>query len=302
MDIRELEYFRVVCDLKSITKAAHSLYMSQQGLSKVIRNIEKELGTSLLVRKASGIELTRTGAYLYSNLPSLLREYEDICSNIAYIERSENHEIELLSSYGIIRLVTPECLEAFRKKYPGIHLIVHEYPDREAERRWEQGQGSVAFLVGNNDVTFPDAVQMESFSVKLLVNRRHPLAGKKEVSFADLKGERFYLENTEFNIHQLITGRCRAAGFEPEIVFGTSGFSLCHKMVQQNKGISVTVDFIFDDMTGSELVMIPFAGEDLYWSTWMQTRADKIPNEDVRLFGEHVMRWMEDIRSGTFQR
>lgn len=302
MDIRELEYFKVVCDLKSITKAAHSLYMSQQGLSKVIRNLEKELGTALLVRKASGIDLTRTGAYLYSNLPSFLREYEDICSNINFIERSENHEIELLSAYGIIRLVTPECLEAFGKKYPNIRLICHEYPDREAERRWEQGQGNVAFLVGNNDVSFPGAVQMERFPVRLLVNRRHPLAKKEKVSFADLKGERFYLENTEFNIHRLITERCAAAGFEPDIVFGTSGFSLCHKMVQQNKGISVTVDFIFDDMTGSDLVMIPFGGEELYWSTWMMTRTDKIPNEDVQLFGGHVMKWMEDIRTGVFAR
>lgn len=302
MDIRELEYFRVVCDLKSITKAAHNLYMSQQGLSKVIRNLEKELGTTLLVRKASGIELTRTGAYLYSNLPGFLQDYEDICSNINYIERSENHEIELLSAYGIIRLVTPECLEAFRKKYPAIHLICREYPDREAERRWEQGQGNAAFLVGNNDVSFPGAVEMERFPVRLLVNRRHPLAQKETVTFADLKGERMYLENTEFNIHQLITGRCRAAGFEPDIAFGTSGFSLCHKMVQQNKGISVTVDFIFDDMTGSDLVMIPFAGEALYWSTWMRTRTDKIPNEDVQLFGAHVMQWMDAIRSGTYHR
>lgn len=302
MDIRELEYFRIICDQKSITKAARILYMSQQGLSKVVKNLEKEFGTTLLVRKTSGIELTRTGAYLYSNLPAFLREFDDIRSNVSYIERSENHEIELLSAYGIIRLVTPECLEAFAEKHPDIRLVCHEYPDREVERRWKQGQGNVAFLVGNNAVTFPEGRQMEQFEIKLLVNRRHPLAERASVSINDLRGERMYLENTEFNIHQLILERCRAEGFEPEIVFGTSGFSLCHKLVSQNKGISVTVDFIFDDMTGKDLVMIPFSDGPLYWSTWMMTRTDKMPNEDVRLFGRHVTDWMDAIRRGAYVR
>ena len=34
MNIRELEYYKMVCQQKSITKAAHALYMTPQGLSK----------------------------------------------------------------------------------------------------------------------------------------------------------------------------------------------------------------------------------------------------------------------------
>lgn len=296
MDIKDLKYFKIVCEQKSITKAAQYLYMTQQGLSKIIKNIENELNTTLLVRKKSGIELTRTGECLYSRLPDLLKNYESICNEITCIEQSQNHEIELLSSYGIIRLVTPECLEDFRRKYPQIKLICHEYPDREVERRWAQGQGNVAFLVGNNLVKFPGARQMEKFEIKLLVNKNHPLAGKEAVRMEDLANERMYLESTEFNIHELIVEKCRKAGFEPDIAFGTSGFSLCHKMVQQNKGISVTVDFIFDDMTGNNLVMVPFEGEPLYWITNMMVREGSMINTDVELFGKHVLKWQEDIQ------
>ena len=164
------------------------------------------------------------------------------------------------------------------------------------ERRWAQGQGNVAFLVGNNLVKFPGARQMEKFEIKLLVNKSHPLAGKEAVRMEDLANERMYLESTEFNIHELIVEKCRKAGFEPDIAFGTSGFSLCHKMVQQNKGISVTVDFIFDDMTGNNLVMVPFEGEPLYWITNMMVREGSMINTDVELFGKHVLKWQEDIR------
>lgn len=302
MDIKELGYYKIVCEQKSITKAAHYLYMTQQGLSKIIKNLENELNTTLLVRTKSGIELTKTGEYLYSKVPELLEKYESLCNEIICIEQSQNHEIELLSSYGIIRLVTPECLDDFRMKYPQIKLICHEYPDREVERRWAQGQGNVAFLVGNNMVKFPKAKQMEKFEIKLLVNKSHPLAKKKSVRMEELKNERFYLESTEFNIHRLIVEKCREAGFEPNIVFETSGFSLCHKMVRQNKGISVTVDFIFDDMTGENLVMVPFEGEPLYWITNMMIREGNVINTDVELFGKHVLKWQENIQKNIYLR
>ena len=302
MTFQELNYYKCVCDHKSITRAAGYLYMSQQGLSRIIRNMEKELGAKLLVRKTSGIELTQSGRYLYEQLPLLLQNWSSICNEITCIEQRSSHEIELLSAYGILRLVTPECLEDFRRKYPHIRLTYHEYPDREVERKWKEGRGSVAFLVGNNAVHFPGAMQMERFPIKLLVNRAHPLAQRESVTIQDLRGERLYIESSEFHINELITGRCREAGFEPDIAFETSGFSLCHKMVRQNKGISVTVDFIFEDMTGGDLVMIPFVPDTLYWITYMQTREGTLPNEDLLLFQEHVLKWLNDIRTNVYQR
>ena len=62
------------------------------------------------------------------------------------------------------------------------------------------------------------------------------------------------------------------------------------------------VDFIFDDMCGNDLKMIPFKEEPLYWITYMMTREGSVPNEDVELFGKHVMKWQEDIQNNCFIR
>src|SRR5699024_1653382 len=168
-------------------------------------------------------------------------------------------------------------------------LNYREFPDRQVERRFVQGEGNVAFTVGNSSLRYINATFMEKFEIKLLVNKKHPLAGREKVSIEDMKGERLYIESPEFHIHQMITEQCRKAGFEPEIAFETSGFSLCHKMVQQNKGISVTVDFIFEDMNQSDLVMLPFEDGPYYWETYMLTRNGSIPNPDIQLFHSHVM-------------
>ena len=114
MNIKDLEYFRIVCQQKSITKAAHLLYMTPQGLSRIMKNVENELDAVLFVRTGAGIQLTESGNYLYERLPALLDSYQGICSEIRCIEQRKNHEIDLLSAYGILLLVTPECLEDFR--------------------------------------------------------------------------------------------------------------------------------------------------------------------------------------------
>ena len=295
MNIKDLEYYKVVCEQKSITKAAHALYLTPQGLSKIIKNIENELEATLLNRTASGISLTRSGTYLYQHLEDFLEPYHSVCSEIRCIEQQEKREIDLLSAYGILRLVTPECLADFREKYPEITLTYRAYPDRQVEQRFWAGEGNVAFTIGNHGANYMDATFMESFEIKLLVNEEHPLSRKKSVSIRDLQGERLYIESPEFHIHHLILDKCREAGFEPDIVFETSGFSLCHKMVQQNKGISVTVDFIFEDMKQKGLVMIPFDDGAYEWSTYMFTRKGTVENPDIRLFHRHVVKWMEEI-------
>lgn len=302
MDLKDLEYFKAVCEQKSITKAAHSMYMTPQGLSKIVKNMETELGTVLLNRTGTGITLTESGQYLYEHLPEFLHTYQHICNEIRCIEQRETHEIELLSAYGILRLVTPECLDAFRKKYPHITLSYREYPDRQVERLFLNGEGNVAFTVGNDALKHVDAIAMEKFEIKLLVHKNNPLAQKKSVSILDLKDYPLYIESSEFNIYHLIMNKCEAAGITPNIAFESSGFSLCHKMVAKNKGISVTVDFVFDDMSSNDIVMLPFEDDTYEWKTYMLSRKGEKPTPDVTLFCEFVMDWMRKIKTGEFVR
>ena len=64
MNTKELECFLAVCEEKSINKAAKTTFISVQGLSRMIKKIEAELGAEVLVRTQQGIELTDQGRIL----------------------------------------------------------------------------------------------------------------------------------------------------------------------------------------------------------------------------------------------
>lgn len=304
MNIKDLEVFRTVAKEKNLTKASKLLYMTPQGISKIIKNIESECDCELFVRTGNGMELSECGEHFAKYAKNMENQYKEMRQELLHIRQKERGVVDLLSAYGILRLVTPECIMDFKRKYPEIDFYYRECPDKQVERWFKAREGNVAFSLADCDENLYDILELESFPIKLLVNERHPLSRKKTVTIEDLKDEPLYIENQEFKIHDKIVNRCREAGFEPNIVFETSGFSLCHKMVKENKGISVTVDFISDDMRreGDGMVLIPFSDGEYEWKMCMLTRKGETPGNGVELFQKHVKEWLTLIRAGVIKR
>ena len=84
MDIKDLEYFLVICRHQNLAKAARSLYITPQGLSRIVKNLEAELGTALLRRTGNSIALTDAGRYLEARLPDLYAARDRIREAIEY--------------------------------------------------------------------------------------------------------------------------------------------------------------------------------------------------------------------------
>jgi len=61
MELRQLEYFLMVSDLASFTRAAERLYVSQPAVTNAVRSLEEELGIQLLDRSQRKVTLTAEG-------------------------------------------------------------------------------------------------------------------------------------------------------------------------------------------------------------------------------------------------
>ena len=302
MNIRELNVFTVVAETKNLTKASKFLYMTPQGVSRAIKNLETANDCELFIRTGSGMELSECGKCFYEYAKKAKLDYNNMRNDILRIKQQERGVVDLLSAFGILRLVTPECLLAFREKYPEIEFHYRECPDKQIERWFRSGEGNVAFSLAPCDEELYDVLEFVKFPIKLLVNEKHPLSSREFVTIQDLRGEPLFIESREFKIHDLIIDKCHEAGFEPNIVFETSGFSLCHKMVEENKGISVTVDFVSDDMRFRDMVLIPFSDGEYEWKICMLIRKNEPVGNGVAMFQKHVKEWMEGIVEGSITR
>ncbi len=78
MDTKAIRYFWRVYEERSINKAANQLFITPQGLSKIIRNLEEELGAELFVRTPKGMEPTESGVWLYAHCGPILEKYGEL--------------------------------------------------------------------------------------------------------------------------------------------------------------------------------------------------------------------------------
>src|SRR5439155_3856532 len=74
MDLRHLRAFNAVAELRSFSKAARKLRLSQPPLSRHIRQLEEEVGVQLFVRNPNGADLTPEGVLLLDKARSVLGE------------------------------------------------------------------------------------------------------------------------------------------------------------------------------------------------------------------------------------
>lgn len=78
MDLWQMRYFIQICNDQSFTKAAKSLYITEQGLSKAIKNIEDEFQTKLFECTSKGVKPTIYGELLLDKSQKILIEYDDM--------------------------------------------------------------------------------------------------------------------------------------------------------------------------------------------------------------------------------
>ena len=78
MDFRQLEYFTAVARLRSFTRAAEELHVSQPTITTCIKNMEEELGIPLLVRDKRRVMLTYEGETFLVKARSVLEQFEQM--------------------------------------------------------------------------------------------------------------------------------------------------------------------------------------------------------------------------------
>ncbi len=294
MNIKSLIYFLHVCKDKSIRKAAKTLYITPQGLSKSIKNLEDELQFQLFYRTTNGIILTEYGEIVRKHAKHITNNVQ--CMNTELINlTNENHgEILIACAYGITSALSPEYLLEYKKTNPNVNLNIVEYPDLLVEQAVFEEKAILGFTVGPVDTKKFDAILIQKHRLNLLVNVKNPLSKKDKILFKDLKNEKFILVNKDFKTHNNIVKKCESVGFSPNISFDVSEISMAHKLCKLNYGISITVDYVLQDIQFDEVSALPFEDETCTWEIYMITKKDAYLSHISKSFMNHIKRWFVD--------
>lgn len=292
MDTKDLVCFLQVCQDGSITKAAKSLYITPQGLSKIIINLEQELKIPLIYRTPTGVIPTEYGELLMEKARHIISELEDIQNHFNNADNITG-EISLASSYGVIAAFSPKFLLEFRKSSPKINLKWWEYSDTRAENAVWDGDADCGLIKGPISNERFESKLLTSHKTMVLVPNDHTLASQRKININDLRNESIILENSEFKIFHNFNESCKKAGFSPIIAFETTELSLAHKLCQQGMGLAITVGFAAEDMPIPGFKAIPFDESGPKWNVYFVTKKGIITSPLVKYFEKYINEYIK---------
>ena len=144
--IHQLRVFSTVADLRSFTRAAEALHLSQPAVSHQMKGLSQAIGTPLFEPTVHRTQLTAAGELLHEHAGRILGEYRAAGRAIDDLRGLRRGTLRVFGDTTVGIYVLPDVLGAFKEAYPDIRPDRREKPaprpDRPAPRRTRTPFGS----------------------------------------------------------------------------------------------------------------------------------------------------------------
>lgn len=223
MELRHLRYFQAVAEEKHFGRAAHKLHMAQPPLSQQIKQLEDELGVTLLQRTTRRVDLTPAGEAYLVRVRAILQAVDAAGDEAVRIGSGLEGRLVIGCVGSATYSLLPALARALRERMPGVDFAFRGEmlsPDQHDALR--DGSVDLALLRPFRELSEDSGITVsplreEKYVVAL--PEGHRLAGRSKVRVADLRDEALIVHSGHGRsaMYDAVSALCRDAGFEPEI-------------------------------------------------------------------------------------
>lgn len=279
MEIRQLEYFVEVMRSNSFTKAADSLYITQQGISKSVKRLEQELGVPLFSRSASAIVPTKFAEVFLPYAIDMIGKHKGSLEAIDKVRKQRNTELRIGVSPGLVNLLTSGALSEFMGKNRSVIISLSEFSDEALDKAIENDLVDIGLCILPVDESKLVIHHIRQERTCYMLSEQHPLANRETISLADLKDELFIGFGTKNKGHIVFEEKCEEFGFKPKMGIQTQDVHMIEELCRTNMGISFFVGEKNTVIPGVKI--IPDASGDWYYRMAVTTKKGKPLTEET---------------------
>ena len=239
MEIHQLRYFVAVAEEGSFSRAAARVRVAQPSLSQQIRKLEAEVGQPLFDRLPRSVVLTEAGRCLIDYARQILASIGDARRCIDEFKGEIAGRVAVGAIPTIAPYVLPGLVVTFQNHYPQVTLEIVEDVTAGITRRIEAGELDVALASTCQQSPTLRRERLGNEPLLALVPEGHELAKKTEITFDDLKSQRFLLLHEMHCLSQQVHHLLESRRLHPEIALAGSQLSTIANMVAAGIGVSI---------------------------------------------------------------
>jgi LysR family transcriptional activator of glutamate synthase operon len=242
MTFDQITFFLAIVKQQNFSHAADNMFISQSSLSKQIKAIENELGTSLFSRDTHRIELTEAGKIFLPFAIKFLKDYSDMVYNLSFFSNNQKSiftiQVGTIPILGYSRLINQ--LINLELNNQNMHIDFVEREQSELLKMLDRNQ--IDFAIVRIDYLSPDVYNFFPLvceDLGILCSVKCPLASKKILDLRDLENESFVLPNSTSGLYKLCIDAFRNAAFTPKVNYVSSRHEVLLAIVNNSTNLTL---------------------------------------------------------------
>lgn len=237
--MRQIEAFRAVYLTGGMTSAGQMMNITQPAVSRLIRDLEAEIGLALFVREGTTIAPTPDAASLYEEVERSFHGLDQVALFARDLKRNRSGRINITASLAPSFFALPAAIASFRKDWPDITVSLRSCTSPEVMELVAASKADLGLAVMPAQTRGVEILPLPNLAVVAVLPTAHPLAKKKVIRPADLAGEPMLMVSEYSPMQQRILKSLEAAGVTPNIIFDSSYSGSICALVAKGLGISV---------------------------------------------------------------
>jgi DNA-binding transcriptional LysR family regulator len=258
MNLRQIEAFRSVMRLGSMTAAAEVLYTSQPNVSRLISQLE--LSTGLTLFKRAGVRLipTQEGQAFFQEVERAYVGLDSLKLSAKNIRNLGTGRLRVAAVPSTGLSLIPRALKTFTESRPELTVSLHVNSSQTVEQ-WVKSQFcDIGIVVHPGDAGARQAELLAEIPAVCVLPAGHPLASRPHITFSDLEGEAFVSLCHGDGTRSLVDGLFEQAGVERVMAVEAQYSAINCEMVALGMGITLAHPLVANDYLHRELVVLPF--------------------------------------------
>ena len=293
MDIRRLEVFCKVVELKSFTKAAEAALLSQPSVSEHIRVLEETLGEKLIDRLGREVAPTQAGQILFQYARQIIRLRDEAQQAIQEFRGNLSGQLSLGASTIPGAFLLPKSIEAFKLHHPTIQLLLKISGTSTIVEGVMDGTLELGVIGAAWKDPRLESVDLFADELILTVHPDHPWAKRKSVSPDELYQEPFIFRERGSGTRIVMTEALKGAGIDPEKfrqVAEMGSSEAVRQGIKSRIGVSILSSLsIAEDLQLGSLVQVPIEGLRMPRSFFLIKRKNRQLSPLALAFYEHLL-------------
>ncbi|WP_053954846.1 LysR family transcriptional regulator [Inediibacterium massiliense] len=227
--------FYTLAKLKSYTKTAQKLNITQPAVTQHIKYLEDLYGVTLIQRNGRQIFLTEEGKLLYEHIDQILtmeRKFIRTLNNqSSIIKRYRLGATKTIGSY-----IIPDLLGKYKISFPNHEVILEVSNTEHILNRLDEGKFDLTLVEGNFKKEKYDSILFKEDELVPVFSSDHPLCKKREIKIEDLLKENLIIREKGSGTRAIIENDLKEKGYDYNIFMEIGDITAIKSLVKWNLG------------------------------------------------------------------